>query len=226
MVRCEDTPNPESVILTPEGKDVLGPGTKTRVFPDKYSCSKAPLAAALFRVYGVKQVMLTAHAVTVTKEKDVSWDMVKPNLELVMSQFFTTDMEPVYPDEEEQAALNEKQAALDAEKYGGDQSEVIAAIKEVLEERVRPFVQSDGGDVAFVKFEDGVVWLQLQGACQGCPKSTITLQHGIKGMMKHMVPEVVDVQAIPDEGEDESLFPSPHGKGNEWPPAEPEDEKK
>ena len=157
MVRCEDTPNPESVILTPEGKDVLGPGTKTRVFPDKYSCSKAPLAAALFRVYGVKQVMLTAHAVTVTKEKDVSWDMVKPNLELVMSQFFTTDMEPVYPDEEEQAALNEKQAALDAEKYGGDQSEVIAAIKEVLEERVRPFVQSDGGDVAFVKFEDGVV---------------------------------------------------------------------
>jgi len=105
----------------------------------------------------------------------------------------------------------------------GDDPEVIAAIKEVLEERVRPFVQSDGGDVAFVKFEDGVVWLQLQGACQGCPKSTITLQHGIKGMMKHMIPEVKDVQAIPDEGEDESLFPS-HHKGEEWPPKK-DDEK-
>jgi len=208
LVRCEDTPNPESMIITPEGKSVLGAGSKTRVYQDKYSSNDAPLAQALFRVYGVKTVMLTANAVTVTKEKDVTWDLVKPNLELVMSQFFSTDMPAAYPDAEEEKAQKEA-------KYSGDQSEVIAQILEVLEERVRPFVQSDGGDVEFVKFEKGVVWLQLQGACQGCPKSSITLQHGIKGMMKHMVPEVEDVQAIPDEGVDESLFPDPHKQNDE-----------
>lgn len=102
LVRCEDTPNPESIILTPEGKDVLGAGSKTRTYSDKYSCGDAPLAAALFRVYGVKHVMLAGSNVTVTKEKDVAWDLVKPNLELVMSQFFSSDMPAAHPDPEEE----------------------------------------------------------------------------------------------------------------------------
>jgi len=75
------------------------------VFPDKYSCGNAPLAAALFRVYGVKQVMLSANAVTVTKEKDVGWDLVKPNIELVMSQFFEADIPAAYPDPEDEYAF-------------------------------------------------------------------------------------------------------------------------
>jgi Fe-S cluster biogenesis protein NfuA len=78
----------------------------------------------------------------------------------------------------------------------GDDDPVVAQIKELIETRVRPAVAQDGGDIVFRRFEDGVVYLNMQGACSGCPSSTMTLKGGIENMLKHYVPEVVEVQAV------------------------------
>merc|ERR1719401_639194 len=187
-------------MFHPGSKSVLGDGTKTIRFSNKYDTADSPLAAAIFKVKGVSEVMLAGKHVTVTKTAAVDWDVIQPNVELVIGQFYAAGLKPV------KEGVVERDAPAHA-AWAPDSLE--AQIVQLLEERVRPFVQQDGGDVEFHRFDHdgGVVHLRMIGACAGCPKSNVTLQHGIKNLMEHYIPEVKEV--VPVEDDDDEI-PRPH----------------
>ena len=161
----------------------------------------SPLAAALFRVDGVKSVFFGSDFVTVTKAETASWDGVKPGVFEAIMEHYASGQPAVRAD----AAASAD--ALDTAP-APDDSETVAMIKELLETRIRPAVQEDGGDIEFVGFEEagGTVTLRMRGACAGCPSSAVTLKSGIENMLMHYVPEVQRVvEAEPDEAEEEGL---------------------
>jgi len=191
---AESTPNPDSVMFYPGTRAVLGERAKTISFNNKYETSDSPLAAAIFKVHGVAEVMLAERHLTVRKKPTIPWEVLQPHLELVISQFYATGLEVVKP------SLIEKEKATYPTPEPGS---LEATIVELLEERVRPFVQQDGGDVEFAFFDHDVgrVHLKMTGACSGCPNSNVTLQNGILNLMEHYIPEVKDVVAV-EEDED------------------------
>eukprot|EP00933_Yihiella_yeosuensis_P083969 TRINITY_DN98289_c0_g1_i1.p1 TRINITY_DN98289_c0_g1~~TRINITY_DN98289_c0_g1_i1.p1 ORF type:complete len:237 (+),score=38.83 TRINITY_DN98289_c0_g1_i1:48-713(+) len=194
FIRSEPTPNPDSVMFISDEHDVLGGRNGTRRFSNKYETEDSPLAQAIFKVRGVSEVMLAAKHVTVTKTPNADWALIQPNLELVMEQFYAAGLSPMKP-----GVLEKEQRQASLKDFAPDSIE--AKIIELLEERIRPFVQQDGGDVEFHRWdpEEGIVYLRMQGACSGCPKSSVTLNHGIKNLMEHYIPEVQDVEAVEDD---------------------------
>jgi len=208
-VIAEKTPNPEAIMFYPQGKDVLGKKAKTKTYTDRYAAGDSLLAISLFKIHGVGGILLGPRHVTVTKEADMEWEFLKPNVELVISQFFAAGLEPIKPEAIE--LIQDEETAKAASGSDGEDS-METEIMDLIEERVQPFVQQDGGDVQFEKMEkdaaDGkfVVYLRMQGACAGCPKSAITLNIQIKQLIKHYFPEVKDVVEWldPEAGGDES----------------------
>ena len=152
-------------------------------FADTESAKDSPLARRLFAIEGVDRVFFGADFVTVTKSADKDWQVLKPSILGGIMEHYTSG-EPVVS----AGATAESETAA-------DDDEVVAQIKELLETRVRPAVAQDGGDIVFQDFRDGVVYLHMQGSCSGCPSSTATLKMGIENLLKHYVPEVVEVQA-------------------------------
>lgn len=219
---AERTPNPESQMFYPQAHDVLGKAAKTISVKDKAQAAdlKSLLAMSLFKVHGVHTVMLAARHVTVTKQPDIDWDLVQPNVELVLSQFFAAGLDVIdsknierYEDDfaRRKTEVQESESLADeemAKKRAGGEKNLEAEIIELLEERVQPFVQQDGGDVAFAKIEDGVLHLHMMGACAGCPKSGITLNLQIKQLVQHYFPEITDVVEFVDPNEE--LIPRGH----------------
>lgn len=205
-VHTETTPNPEALIFYLEkGKDVLGDQFKSKQFTDKYSCSSSPLAMSLFKIHGVDSVLLGSKHITIKKKPEMAWSLIKPNLELVISQFFETGMPVARPDSLEPVSRDAKT------------TEIEGRIKGLLQERVRPFVQQDGGDIEFVGFdeESGFVTVRLQGACSGCPKSAVTLKLGIERMLKHYIPEITAVINVGDEEGGAKTEADQEGEGEE-----------
>lgn len=203
----EQSPNPESTVFWVEkGGDILGKGAKSISFASRYSCQNSPLASAIFKVTGVDAVMLGASSVTVTKKKEFDWQVVKPSVELVLSQFIDAGIPIVRPGTVETVAPpSDTTSSTDAP--------VVVRIKALIAERVQPFVAQDGGDIEFLSFdeESGVVRVRMHGSCKGCPKSAITLKMGIERMLKHYVPEVVGVineesPSEPTTTEDDKVF--------------------
>ena len=193
-VHAEQTPNPEALMFyLDKGRDVLGPNSKSMIFTDKYDCGKSALASSLFRVHGVSSVLLGPKHITINKQPQFEWLALRPNVELVIGQFFETGMPAARPDAIEKLVVDEKKDATELEER----------ILSLLEERVRPFVQQDGGDLEFVSFDvqSGLVTVKMQGACSGCPKSAVTLKMGIERMLKHYIPEITGVINI-DSPED------------------------
>eukprot|EP00747_Dinoflagellata_sp_TGD_P210606 gnl/TRDRNA2_/TRDRNA2_83868_c0_seq1.p1 gnl/TRDRNA2_/TRDRNA2_83868_c0~~gnl/TRDRNA2_/TRDRNA2_83868_c0_seq1.p1 ORF type:complete len:220 (+),score=45.73 gnl/TRDRNA2_/TRDRNA2_83868_c0_seq1:35-694(+) len=195
FIVAEPTPNPDSVMFYPSARDVLGPGTKTKQFKNKFETNDSPLAAALFKVHGVHEVHLAQRHVTVTKSQKINWDHVQPSVELVMSQFFASGLQPV-----KEHAIER----VDVRSENVEPGSLEASIMELLTERVQPFVQQDGGDVEFDHFdrENGVLWLRMSGSCKGCPKSSVTLQFGIQKLFTHFIPEVKEVCAVEDDDDE------------------------
>jgi Fe-S cluster biogenesis protein NfuA len=179
FIQTEPTPNPATLKFLP-GREVLARGTAD--FPSAETAARSPLAQALFGVEGVTGVFLGSDFVTVTKSEDRDWYLLKPSILGVIMEHFTAQR-PILLDE-----------ATDGHAASDDDDEVVAQIKELLDTRVRPAVAQDGGDITFESFEDGVVYLQMQGSCAGCPSSTATLKAGIENMLKHYIPEVVEVR--------------------------------
>ena len=180
FIQTEATPNPATLKFLP-GTQVMG-ASGTANFTDAASADKSPLALRLFDIDGVDGVFLGADFVTVTKGDGAEWDVVKPRvLAAVMDHF--TQGQPVM------------EGSADTDDSGEADSAVVQQIKELLETRVRPAVAQDGGDIVFRSFEDGVVFLHMQGACAGCPSSTATLKNGIENMLRHYIPEVQEVRA-------------------------------
>jgi Fe-S cluster biogenesis protein NfuA len=180
FIQTEQTPNPATLKFLP-GRDVMAAGTAD--FPAPETAGRSPLASALFGVEGVRGVFFGGDFVTVTKADDRDWQLLKPAILAVIMEHFTSG-QPLFA----------AGAAGEAETEG-DEGEIVAQIKELLETRVRPAVAQDGGDIVFRSFEDGVVFLHLQGSCSGCPSSTATLKAGIENLLRHYIPEVREVRA-------------------------------
>lgn len=181
FIQTEETPNPATLKFLP-GRPVTGKGPVD--FPSADTAARSPLAQALFQVEGVSGVFLGADFVTVTKGAGVDWNTLKPRvLGAVMDHFLAG--RPV---------LDE--AAAEDGAGDGEDDEIVLQIKELLDQRVRPVVAQDGGDITFHGFEKGVVYLHMKGSCSGCPSSVATLKSGIENLLRHYIPEVMEVRAV------------------------------
>lgn len=183
FIQTEETPNPATLKFLP-GRAVMADGTAD--FARVEGAERSPLALRLFGVDGVRRIFLGSDFVTVTKADEKDWAVLKPALLGVIMEHFTTN----------QPVMLEEGAAAPAEAGSDEDDEIVIQIKELLETRVRPAVAQDGGDIVFHSFEDGVVYLHMQGSCSGCPSSTATLKMGIENMLRHYVPEVLEVRPV------------------------------
>jgi Fe-S cluster biogenesis protein NfuA len=180
FIQTEQTPNPASLKFLP-GVAVMPSGTAN--FTTKEATARSPLAERLFGLSDVSGVFLGGDFITITKTDDSDWFQVKPAVLAAIMEHFTTG-QPVIT------------GTIDVAASEGEDDEVVSAIKELLETRVRPAVAQDGGDIIFEDFADGIVYLHMQGSCSGCPSSTATLKAGIENMLRHYIPEVLEVRAV------------------------------
>ena len=184
FIQTESTPNPATLKFLP-GQNVLEVGTAD--FPTAEAGAASPLAARIFATGNVAGVFFGIDFVTVTKTDDAEWDHIKPAILGAIMEHYQSG-QPVM-------GADHKPASGHAEHTGEDGA-IVDQIKELLDTRVRPAVAQDGGDITFHGFECGVVYLHMQGACAGCPSSTLTLKMGIENLLRHYIPEVVEVRPV------------------------------
>jgi Fe-S cluster biogenesis protein NfuA len=188
FIQTEATPNPATLKFLP-GRVVLQDSTfEAR---DAQAAARSPLASALFTVPGVSGVYFGHDFISVTKAEDGSeWPQVKPAVLGAIMEHFQSGV-PV---------MNEGAQGDDSgegeEFYDEGDHDTVVTIKDLLETRVRPAVAGDGGDITFRGYKDGIVYLEMKGACSGCPSSTATLRHGVQNLFRHFLPEVREVQAV------------------------------
>ena len=188
-IETETTPNPATLKFLP-GRQVMASGT--RDFADPESAEISPLASALFSLGDVTGVFFGSDFVSVTAAQGTDWAALKPQVVAVLLDHFVSEA-PLFAGGD--AAGFAVPAEDEAIEDNPEDADVIAQIRELIETRVRPAVAGDGGDIIYRGFREGVVFLQMQGACAGCPSSTATLKQGIEGLLKHYVPEVNEVRA-------------------------------
>jgi len=184
FIQTEATPNPATLKFLP-GRTVLGEGT-LELRDAATAAASSPLADRLFAIPGVSGVFLGADFISVTK-REGEWQHLKPAILGVIMQHFLSDAPLLHP-----AAAGSQEDETFDEKDG----ETVELIKELIENRVRPAVANDGGDITFRGYKDGVVFLSMKGACSGCPSSTATLRHGIQNLLRHYIPEVTEVRPV------------------------------
>ena len=181
FIQTEPTPNPATLKFLP-GRTVMPSGTAN--FTDAAGAGRSPLAERIFAVEGVTGVFLGADFVTVTKDEASDWYQLKPAILGAIMDHFTAGRPTIV------------EAGEAGSGAAGEDDEIVSQIKELLETRVRPAVAMDGGDIVFHDFQEGVVYLHMQGSCSGCPSSTATLKAGIENMLRHYIPEVQEVRAV------------------------------
>lgn len=191
FIETETTPNPAALKFLP-GQIVMAAGSREFATPEAAEAS--PLASAIFDTGEVVNVFFGADFVSVTAAPGADWSALRPQVIAILLDHFVSEAPLFTPGTANGIAVPAPEDDLAVEERPED-AEVIAAINELLETRVRPAVAGDGGDIAYRGFRDGVVYLTLQGSCAGCPSSTATLKHGIEGLLKHYVPEVTEVRA-------------------------------
>lgn len=184
FIQTESTPNPATLKFLP-GMTVLDLGTAD--FPNSDAAAKSPLARRIFAAGGVTGVFLGSDFVTVTKSDDVEWPHIKPQILGAIMEHFQSGQ-----------AVIEGEGPGDGHGTNFDSADegIVQQIKELLDTRVRPAVAQDGGDITFHGFDRGVVYLHMQGACAGCPSSTLTLKMGIENLLRHYIPEVTEVRPV------------------------------
>jgi Fe-S cluster biogenesis protein NfuA len=188
-IQTEQTPNPSTLKFVP-GQTVLKDGTAT--FKNKEEASgTSPLAQILFEIPDVEQVFFGMDFITITKSEDSDWNDLKPHILTTIMEHYISGR-PIINDESEGSKSSRNKSDSSSE----EDSEIVKEIKELIDVRVRPAVAEDGGDIIFQSFDDGIVYLELHGACSGCPSSIVTLKNGIENMLKHYVPEVQSVEAV------------------------------
>lgn len=183
FIQTENTPNPATLKFLP-GQVLIE--HRTADFPTQSSTTTSPLAAALFDITAVSGVFIGYDFITVTKTDEVDWESLKLDILTTLVEHLTSG----------EKIVCEESFTLQEHKHSEKDCEVIASIKDLLDTRVRPAVAQDGGDIVFHKFEDGVVFLHMRGACAGCPSSTMTLKMGVENLMRHYIPEVTEVRAV------------------------------
>jgi Fe-S cluster biogenesis protein NfuA len=183
FIQTEATPNPATLKFLP-GRTVVPDGTFDA--RDSAEAERSPLAERLFTIPEVAGVFLGHDFITVTKRTG-EWQHLKPSILGAIMEHFMSGAPVVREDEP---------VSADEEDFEPGDADTVATIKELLETRIRPAVAGDGGDITFRGFKDGVVYLNMKGACAGCPSSTATLRHGIQNLLKHFLPDVREVQAV------------------------------
>ena len=184
FIQTESTPNPATLKFLP-GQTVLDLGTAD--FPNAEAAGKSPLARRIFAVDGVTGVFFGTDFVTVTKAEAVEWQHIKPAILGAIMEHYQSGATVMDGD----AATGGGHA-----EHTGEDGDIVRQIKELLDTRVRPAVAQDGGDITFHGFDRGVVYLHMQGACAGCPSSTLTLKMGIENLLRHYIPEVLEVRPV------------------------------
>ncbi len=184
FIQTESTPNPATLKFLP-GQAVLDVGTAD--FPTADAAAGSPLATRLFAVNGVTGVFFGIDFVTVTKDDAVEWDHIKPALLGAIMEHYQSGQSVMGDDHKPTSGHAE---------HTGEDGAIVAQITELLDSRVRPAVAQDGGDITFHGFDRGVVYLHMQGACAGCPSSTLTLKMGIENLLRHYIPEVTEVRPV------------------------------
>ena len=198
FIGVEETPNPSTLKFKPSGKQILKDDNGMD-FRSVVAARRAPLARDVLMQDGVSGVYLGKDFIAVTKKDEERWQNLKPFVYSAIMQFFSDpNAVPVLEDETPSGKQGGVDAAAQEEE---EEDDLILMIKELLEEKVRPMAQDDGGDVIFKGFDEkeGVVHVQLLGSCVGCPSSTITLKNGVENMLRHYIPEVTRVDAVMDE---------------------------
>ncbi|WP_424933136.1 NifU family protein [Amaricoccus macauensis] len=183
FIQTESTPNPATLKFLP-GQAVMQAGTAD--FPSEAAAQASPLARRIFATGEVTGVFLGPDFVTVTKSDDAEWAHIKPAILGAVLEHFQSG----------QPAIEGEAGSVGHADHDGPDSEIVGQIKELLDTRVRPAVAQDGGDITFHGFDRGVVYLHMQGACAGCPSSTMTLKMGIENLLRHYIPEVVEVRPV------------------------------
>ena len=181
LIQTEQTPNPATLKFL-SGQDVMGDDGVAE-FKTTEEASVSILAERIMGIDGVLSVFFGRDFVSVTKQEDMQWDTIKVRVMAAIMEAFTMG----------QPLFREGKAPKDQQNTQDD-NELVVQIKELLDTRVRPMVAQDGGDIIFDRFEQGIVYLQMRGACDGCPSSTMTLKSGIENMLRHYVPEVLEVR--------------------------------
>lgn len=178
FIQTEITPNPNSLKFIP-GVNIA----KTPInFKDRENISKSLLAQKLFSFSYVDSIFLGYDFITVTKKDEIEWDLIKAEILVAIMDFLISGADAVEDDV--------------ITYHNETEDKITQEIREIIETRVRPSVMQDGGDIIFHDFKDGIVRVELRGACAGCPSSTVTLKDGIENMLKYYVPEVISVEAI------------------------------
>jgi len=182
FIQTEATPNPATLKFLP-GRSVLTSGALEFKSPE--DARRSPLASDLFKIDGVTSVMFGDDFVSVTKSGS-EWQHLKPFILGVLMEHLSSGA----------PLMDESSAGEQEEFFDAEHADAVAAIKELIDTRVRPNVLSDGGDITFRGFKDGTVYVAMKGACSGCPSSTATLKHGIENLLRHYVPEVSRVEQV------------------------------
>lgn len=183
FIQTESTPNPATLKFLP-GQTVLESGTAD--FPSADTAGKSPLATRLYTVDGVTGVFFGLDFVTVTKAEETAWEHIKPAILGAIMEHFQSG----------QPVLEGNDHKVGHADHDGPDADIVNQIKDLLDTRVRPAVAQDGGDITFHGFDRGIVYLHMQGACAGCPSSTLTLKMGIENLLRHYIPEVVEVRPV------------------------------
>ena len=178
FVQTEITPNPNSLKFLP-GKKVSNSGSYEITKKDKI---QNELIRNLLSVNGVEGVFLGEDFISINKNMGTEWDDIKHIVISLINDFYSDGKEFVIDKN-----LNEESSDL---------GEIEKKIVKILDQKIRPAVAKDGGDIKFKEFKNGVVKVQLQGSCSGCPSSTMTLKQGVQNLLKHYLPEVKEVEAI------------------------------
>ena len=181
MIQTEPTPNPESLKFLSE-KVISDIGTEEFQKND-ISKDSNPFIKELLSFKGVELVLLSKNFLSVKKTKDISWDELKPMVISHLNHYFENNSEPILT------------KITKNKEIKGEQSETVKKIIEVLDTKIRPAVARDGGDIKFKSFENGILKVELQGSCSGCPSSLMTLKQGVQNLLKHYVKEVNSVEA-------------------------------
>ena len=184
FIQTEATPNPATLKFLP-GRAVLESGTLDMA--SKEAARQSPLAERLFEIPNVGGVFFGSDFISITKS-DGDWQQIKPAILGAIMEHFISGA-PLLASGAEPAPAND-------EFFDAADTETVAIIKDLIETRVRPAVAGDGGDITFKGYKEGIVYLTMKGACSGCPSSTATLQHGIQNLLKHFVPDVVEVRPV------------------------------
>lgn len=182
FIQTEETPNPQSLKFLP-GRKVMGEA-EPLFFTNTEACENSPFAKQLLEIDDVVGVFLGSDFITITKKPDTDWFTLKPFILNSLMKLFVNDF-PVVLDK-----MNIDTVETNSE------NPIEKQIKELLDTRIRPAVAQDGGDIVFDSFQDGIVYLRMQGSCSGCPSSSATLKTGIENMLKYYVPEVTEVRQV------------------------------